>query len=870
MSIMGAFAACLFTVAVPSVYHAISINGTRQALTIEAASLAKSIEKIVQARPDLWEFESVRLKEVISQSALQGGEDEREIRNAAGRLVVKTDFTELRPIISVSARFFDSGRFAGSIVVRHSIRALINTTVLLVFISVLLGCLLYFIFRTYPIGKLEKTLTDLQREKDKSEKTLYAIGDGVITVDHRGEIRFINRVAESLVGMDASEAVGRQLGEVYVLRPGQEKLAGEKWIILTGKEGKEYSIEEVRTTLTETESEEHGVVIVFRDVTEWREAENRRLLAMEIMGIINEYLPLADTISRILTAIKSETGFAAVGIRLRNNEDFPYFAQNGFSLDFLLTENSLTVRNQDGGLYRETSGDDGLECICGLVISGRTDPASPLFTPGGSFWTNDSVLLLDLPSDQDPRINPRNRCIHEGFFSIALIPVRANQEIVGLLQLNDRKKDAFTLGMIHFFEGLASLLGITLSRKWAEEEKISLAARLHRAEKLEALGQLAGGVAHDLNNVLGVLSGYSELLMEGLPEENLLRKYAENILTSSEKGAAIVQDLLTLARRGVVTSDVVNVNQLIFNFLKSPVFETIQTHHARITFRTELDSGLLNVKGSPIHLEKTLMNLISNAAEAIAESGAVTIRTENRYLDKAIHQGDDELGEGDYVILTVSDNGQGISAADLNKIFEPFYTRKVMGRSGTGLGLAVVWGTVKDHNGHIDVQSEDGKGSAFTLYFPATRDKAAENAQKIPLEQYMGQGESVLVVDDVKEQRDVATTILTRLDYRVNAVSSGEEAVEYLKSNRADIMLLDMIMLPGIDGLETYERIIASNPHQKAIMASGFSETDRIRKAQEMGVGAYVRKPYLMETVGVAIRAELGKKQSGPAITRSA
>jgi CheY-like chemotaxis protein len=215
------------------------------------------------------------------------------------------------------------------------------------------------------------------------------------------------------------------------------------------------------------------------------------------------------------------------------------------------------------------------------------------------------------------------------------------------------------------------------------------------------------------------------------------------------------------------------------------------------------------------------------------------------------------MQEGDYVVVTVSDNGRGISAADIKKIFEPFYTKKVMGRSGTGLGLAVVWGTVKDHDGYIDVQSEDGKGSTFTIYLPATREELTGDDQKTSPEEYMGKGETILVVDDLKEQREVATSMLTRLGYRVEAVSGGEEAIAYLKASKADLIVLDMIMDPGMDGLETYRRVLAINPKQKAIIVSGFSETDRVKKAMELGAGTYVRKPYILENLGMAIRNEL-------------
>ncbi len=395
-------------------------------------------------------------------------------------------------------------------------------------------------------------------------------------------------------------------------------------------------------------------------------------------------------------------------------------------------------------------------------------------------------------------------------------------------------------------------------RKRIEEERQRLEERLRRAEKMEAMGTLAGGVAHDLNNVLGVLVGYSELLLMEIPEENPLRSHVANILQSGHRAAAIIQDLLTLARRGVTVSEVVNLNDVISDCFKTPEFEKLKAYHPQVNFKNRLDQDLMNVKGSPVHLSKTIMNLLFNAAEAISDHGEVTIRVENRYLDKPI-RGYDDIREGDYVVLRVSDNGKGISSKDIGKIFEPFYTKKVMGRSGTGLGLAVVWGTVKDHGGYIDVRSEEGKGSTFTLYFPVTREEKTKGQPSISPDLYQGRGESILVVDDVKEQRELAATMLSRLGYRVNAVSSGEEAVTHLKTNRVDLLVLDMIMDPGMDGLETYQRALEINPKHRAVIVSGFSETDRVKKAQDLGAGAYVRKPYILEKIGLAVRRELDR-----------
>jgi nitrogen-specific signal transduction histidine kinase len=381
--------------------------------------------------------------------------------------------------------------------------------------------------------------------------------------------------------------------------------------------------------------------------------------------------------------------------------------------------------------------------------------------------------------------------------------------------------------------------------------------RINRSEKMEALGHLAGGVAHDLNNVLGVTMAYAEIMKEKTEAGSQLRKCADSIFTSTEKAAAMIQDLLTLARRGVPVSEVVDLNHMVSNVLKSAEYNVLRDFHPRVDFRAILDREPLLISGSQIHLEKTVLNLISNAAESISGRGDVTIGTERQYLDKPIH-GYDEVREGEYAVLTVKDTGGGIRPEDLGRIFEPFFTRKKMGRSGTGLGLAIAWGTVKDHEGYIDVESEPGKGTAFSLYFPVTKEKKRENDQGvIPVERYLGDGESVLVVDDVAGQREIAVEILTQLRYEVKTASCGEEAVEYLKQNSADIVILDMIMDPGMDGLDTYRAILTVNPKQKAIIVSGFSETERVKEALRLGAGAYVKKPYLRGRIGIALRREL-------------
>ncbi len=396
--------------------------------------------------------------------------------------------------------------------------------------------------------------------------------------------------------------------------------------------------------------------------------------------------------------------------------------------------------------------------------------------------------------------------------------------------------------------------------KAAEKARQELSLRLQRAEKMEAIGTLAGGVAHDLNNILAGLVSYPELLLMQLPEGSSLEKPLMTIQKSGEKAARIVQDLLTLARRGVAVTEVVDVNAIVSDYLSSPEFRDLEQHHPGVSVETRLEEELLSVKGSPVHLSKTLMNLVSNAAEAMPDGGTIAIRTCNAYVDAASPLSH-HLKEGDYILLTVSDTGIGISRDDMSRIFEPFYTKKVMGRSGTGLGMAVVWGTIQDHDGYIDIDSREGEGTTFSIYLPATREKPLDMEQGFSVGEYRGKGESILVVDDMEDQREIAASMLTQLGYRVSAVSSGEAAVKYLRSHDVDLIVLDMIMVPGIDGLETYRRILKIRPGQKAIIVSGFSESKRVKEAQRLGVGTYVKKPYLLKNIATAVGTELKRRR---------
>ncbi len=682
----------------------------------------------------------------------------------------------------------------------------------------------------------------------------------IVTRD--GETKWIGQNVQPLLGQ--SKIIGFQA----VARDITERRQAEEALILSEEKYRNL-VETINEAIYETD--ENGIVtfvstsagglrgyelsdIVGRHFTEFvHPIELPRLLAMYQMILSG---PIPPTEYRLILKSGEPIWVQASSRAMFEGERFK-------GLRGTLTDISERKRAEQAQRESETSYRELVEflpiAVFEVDLQGNVTATNPVIFEMFGYPQDDLKLGLNAfqmiaPQDRD-RAMARFRKILEG-------------EKWGGTEYAGRRKDGSTFPIMIYTRrvmrgdatvGARGAIVDLTERKQVEEERKRLEVRLLRAEKMEAVGTLAGGVAHDLNNVLGVLVGYSELLLGDLPEGSPQRHHVANILRSSQRGAAIIQDLLTLARRGVAISEVVNLNQAVSDYLQTPEFEKLKMYHPHVTISAELEKDLLNVKGSPVHLGKTVMNLVSNAAEAIKDGGQITIRTENRYLDRPI-RGYDDVKEGDYVVLTVSDNGEGISATDMGNIFEPFYTKKVMGRSGTGLGLAVVWGTVKDHSGYIDVQSTEGKGSSFSLYLPVTRETSARDEKRVPPEQYMGHGESILVVDDVEGQRELAISMFTSLGYEVHAVSSGEEAIEYLKAHAVDLLVLDMIMDPGIDGLETYKRISEIKPRQKAIIVSGFSETDLVKTAQDLGAGSYVQKPYIMEQVGIAIRGELDKK----------
>ncbi|WP_028324576.1 transporter substrate-binding domain-containing protein [Desulfatirhabdium butyrativorans] len=395
-----------------------------------------------------------------------------------------------------------------------------------------------------------------------------------------------------------------------------------------------------------------------------------------------------------------------------------------------------------------------------------------------------------------------------------------------------------------------------------ERENLDLKEKLAQSQKMEALGLLAGTVAHDLNNILSGVVTYPELLLMQLSTENPLHKAIRKIHDSGKRAAAVVNDLLTVARGVATEKHVFCLNSIVKDYLQSAECFDLRMRYPAVHFLSDIpEESSPMVMASDVHIRKAVMNLVVNAAEAIQErktNGIVKVSTRTVRLKEPL-QGYQLLTPGEYAVVRVSDTGCGISQTDLQRIFEPFYTRKVMGKSGTGLGLTVVWNTVSDHQGGIDVQSGPD-GTWFDLYFPVHHAEEPACIQQ-PSDETVrfGQGERILVVDDEEDQRLIVRSMLERLGYHVETAESGQQALAFLANGPVDLVVLDMIMPSGMNGRETYRCIQELRPGLRTIIASGYAQNEDVKATLEAGAAAFIQKPYSLAAMASTLRQVLSE-----------
>ncbi|MFO7726874.1 MAG: response regulator, partial [Desulfonatronovibrio sp.] len=410
------------------------------------------------------------------------------------------------------------------------------------------------------------------------------------------------------------------------------------------------------------------------------------------------------------------------------------------------------------------------------------------------------------------------------------------------MQMDEEGKPAFLDGTIEDIS----------KRKQAEQEKERLQSQLFQARKMESVGMLAGGIAHDFNNLLQALKGNIELLDKNLPGDNPEKKRLRVIERSTDRAAQLVRQLLLFSRKAETMRKLLDLNKEI----RDAVDVLERTIPKMINIKLLLADGIWPVNADPVQVEQMILNLGSNAADAMPEGGTLTIEASNIILSKEDYLG---LDPGRYVRMNVSDTGSGMDKVTLEHVFDPFFTTKAKGK-GTGLGLASVYGIVKAHQGHVICYSEPGVGTTFKIYWPADFDKDEEVLDQQP-ESIVQEGtETILVVDDEADIREVTRDVLKPWGYTIITASSGEQALEIFgrKKSSIDLVILDLNM-PGMGGYRCLEEILRIDPRTRVIIASGYMAEGQIRKSLDLGAAGYIGKPYQISELTAKVRDTLDK-----------
>ncbi len=373
----------------------------------------------------------------------------------------------------------------------------------------------------------------------------------------------------------------------------------------------------------------------------------------------------------------------------------------------------------------------------------------------------------------------------------------------------------------------------------------AMEAQLVQAQKMEAVGTLAGGIAHDFNNLLQAVQGYAELLLLGSPKGDPAAQNLKEIVNCARKGKELTHQLLTFSRKVESRLRRIDLNRQVQNVHK--LLE--RTLPKMIRIEVELDPALRTIQGDPGQIEQVIINLAVNAKDAMPSGGTLTLRTRNVPAGDTALSGSGPPGTGPQVLLSISDTGHGMDTRTTSRIFEPFFSTKGPGK-GTGLGLAMVYGIVQNHGGHIECWSLPGEGTCFTLSFPAVSGDPEEHRESSLFADLPHGSGTILIVDDEPFVREFGREMLERFGYTVHTASNGEEAMEIYRNDpkAVDLVILDLIM-PGMGGRKCLEEILAVDPDARIIVASGYSPHETARETLEAGARDFVSKPYLVQEI---------------------
>ena len=401
-------------------------------------------------------------------------------------------------------------------------------------------------------------------------------------------------------------------------------------------------------------------------------------------------------------------------------------------------------------------------------------------------------------------------------------------------------------------EYICAIIRDITDRRESESEKQTLMTQLAQAQKMESVGRLAGGIAHDFNNLLTPIMGYAELVRTSLAPKSQELGRIDHILEAAERAKALIQQLLSFSRKQVLLVKTLDINDVIrsfYNILRSTIREDID-------IRLHLTGDVLGVQADQHQICQIMMNLAINAQDAIEGTGSITIETAPINIDAEYRRQHSGVAEGEYLMLAVTDSGSGMDQETLSHMFEPFFTTKEVGQ-GTGLGLATVYGLVRQHGGHIWVYSEQGKGTVFKIYFPIVKEQPAVEVEKpAPGPSLNVSGRTILLVEDNEMVRQLAHDILQTLGTDILVAEGPKQALQLSAEKRVDLLLTDVVM-PEMNGPELYRRLLKSHPHLKVLYMSGYTNNTIVHHEVLDGSVDFIQKPFTLQELANKVQLSL-------------
>lgn len=703
--------------------------------------------------------------------------------------------------------------------------------------------------------KLQAVVTgseqSLREKQEFMEGLVESLQDGLSVISTDGTRIMVNQALVEMTGFSREELLYHPPPFPFWPPEHQEELMqafnmllrgelGERELVFMRKGGERFPILLTPSYMRDKKGEFTGYSVSIKDITGRKQAEQERNRQHQLLMAINrgqlhfiadedESKAFDNLLADMLALTDSEYGF--IGEVLYGPEDQPYIK------NYAITN---ITWNQETREFYEKNAPDGMEFR----------NLKTLF--GAALTTGEPVIA------NDPLHDPRRGGLPEGHPPLEAflgVPISSAGKLVAMAGIANRP-GGYEQDLVDFLQLFLSTVGQLVEarrsdreRQKAEEEKESLQGQLIQAQKMESVGRLAGGVAHDFNNMLGAILGHAELALRVAAAGTPLHESLTEIIRATERSANLTRQLLAFARRQIVNPRIIDLNEAVSGLLD--MLQRLIGEDIELVWKPGPD--LKKVMIDPGQIDQVLINLAVNARDAIEGVGFLSIETEDTVFDEAYCRGHAGSVPGDYVTLVVRDNGRGMDKEVLDQIYEPFFTTKETGK-GTGLGLAMVYGVVKQNNGYINVYSEPGMGTTFRIYLPGAEGEEAKEPASVEQKPVRGT-ETILLVEDEEAILDIGQRVLGQAGYTVLAADTPGKAISLANEHQGTIhlMITDVIM-PDMNGKDLSDRLKGMRPDIKVLFMSGYTaDVIATRGVLEAGV-LFLQKPFTVNELTAKVR----------------